>query len=105
MWLANKVQTDCSGTTTGQVSCFSNWINDSSNDGPLDSAQCANGNQAISAQNKANTKFRHQSMSDCGMLQNKIDAMNVALNNATGCAIIRKQAKIDYLTQMKTAIC
>ncbi len=105
MWLANKVQNDCSGTTTGQVGMFFNYLNDPANDGPLDSAQCANGNQAISAQNKASMKFRHQSMSDCGMLQNKIDAMSAAATNATGCAIIRKQAKLDYLTQMQASVC
>ena len=105
MWLANKVQTDCSGTTTGQVSCFYNWINDTSNDGVLDSAQCANGSQAITANNKANMKFRHQSISDCGMLDNKIAEFVTAIANSSGCATVRKQAKHDYLVNLKNHCC
>jgi len=103
MWLANAVQ-DCSGTTN--VSCFSDFINDTANDGPLTSAVCNNGNQALSAQNIQNTKFRHQSMSDCNMLDNKIAEFAALLQtNLPGCSLIRKQAKHDYLVNLQSNCC
>ena len=75
------------------------------NDGPLDSATCANGNQAISAKNKENTKFRHKSISDCTTIQNKLDDFADAISSSSGCMQVRKQAKYDWLTNLKTNCC
>lgn len=110
MWLANEVQgcsnqSGSSNTPTGAVSCINNWIDDTSNDGPLTSAVCANGNPAISATNMANTKFRHQSIADCAMLDNKIDVFAAAMLTTTGCALVRKTAKHDYLVNLQNACC
>ena len=102
MWLANEVQ-GCSGTTN--VSCFSDFINDTSNDGLLTSAQCANGNQALTQQNIDNMKFRHQSISDCAMLDAKIDVFAAAMLTAGGCSLVRKTTKHDYLVNLKNACC
>ena len=108
MWLSSAVQ-DCNsggGTTnSSNVGCISNWIDDTSNDGPLDSATCANGNQAISAKNKENTKFRHKSISDCTTIQNKLDDFADAISSSSGCMQVRKQAKYDWLTNLKTNCC
>ena len=112
MWLAAKVQ-ECSGQTTGAfggsnisiVTCINDWISDSSNDAPLTNATCANGNPALSAQNIQNTKFRHQSISDCGELQNKIDVFADLILTTTGCNTVRKQAKHDYLTALHAHCC
>lgn len=102
MWLANEVQ-NCSGTTN--VTCFSDFINDAANDGPLTSAVCANGNAALSPQNIQNTKFRHQSISDCTMLDNKIAEIAAQIPTTSGCQTIRKQAKHDYLTNLQNNCC
>ena len=105
MWLANQVQ-QCSGAnTSGTVQCFYDWINDSSNDGPLTSAQCANGNAAVNASNIQQTKFRHQSIADCPSLQNKIDDMAALMTTSTGCNLIRKTAKHDWLSNLKNNCC
>ena len=105
MWLADKVQ-DCSGSNTpGIVQCINDWIDDSSNDSVMTSAQCANGNPALSAGNIENTKFRHKTIADCTTLQNKIDQMATMIPNETGCNVIRKQAKHDYLVNLKSNCC
>jgi len=109
MWLANEVQ-NCAGsgnnTTSSQgTTCFYNFINDTANDGVLTGAQCANGNQALTPQHIEQTKFRHQSISECSMLVDKIDEMAAQIPTLTGCAVIRKQAKHDYLVSLKNSCC
>ena len=104
MWLADEVR-GCSGTGGGVVTCINDWIDDSSNDSILTSAQCANGNPAINAQNLANTKFRHKSIADCGQLSNKISEFAGLIQTSTGCSVVRKQAKHDYLVNLKNHCC
>ena len=107
MWLARKMR-GCSnvvGGGLGVVTCINNWIDDSANDGPLTSAQCANGNPAINAQNMTNTKFRHKSIADCNMLKKKIIEFNSLIQTSTGCKLVRKQAKHDYLVNLNNHCC
>ena len=109
MWLADKVRS-CNGAGQipggGTVTCINDWIDDSANDGPLTSAQCTNGNPAINAQNMAKTKFRNKTIADCGQLGNKISNFAALLQtNLPGCSPIRKQAKHDYLVNLKTHCC
>jgi len=110
MWLSGKVQ-DCNSGNQLNVgntaSCFADWINDSSNDGALTSATCANGNSALTSQNIQAMKFRHQSISDCTQLDKKMDIISNQISNPTGgpCYIIRKQAKLDYLSALKQHCC
>ena len=105
MWLASTVR-DCGGTNSSSLvtECINNWIEDPSNDGPLDSATC-NGSQAISAKNKENTKFRHKSIADCSMLDAKIANFLQLSQTTTGCEQVRKQAKHDWLTNLKNSCC
>ena len=107
MWLANEVQQCNTGSTgSGNTStCFATWLNDPQNDVILTSATCANGNQAVNAQNLQSMKFRHQSISDCSMLSNKIADIASQIPNASGCQAIRKQAKHDYLLALKNHCC
>ena len=105
MWLADKVQ-DCSGSNTpGIVQCINDWIDDSSNDSVMTSAQCANGNPALSAGNIENTKFRHKTIADCSMLDAKIANFLQLSQTTTGCEQVRKQAKHDWLTNLKNSCC
>jgi hypothetical protein len=104
MWLANAVQ-NCSGQSTGTVSCINSWINDSTNDSLFTSAVCNNGNQAISPENMEQTKFRWQSIADCSMLDNKIDEFAALILTSTGCNQVRKQTKHDYLESLKNSCC
>jgi len=104
MWLANAVQ-NCSGQSGGVVSCITSWINDPDNDLLLSSPICNNGNQAISPSNIQQTKFRHQSIADCGMLDTKISDLATLILTTTGCNQIRKQAKHDYLVSLKNSCC
>ena len=104
MWLANEVQ-NCSGQSGGAVTCINDWIDDSANDGVLTSAVCANGNQALSAGNIANTKFRHKSIADCGQLAGKIALISAAIGTASGCSLVRKTAKHDYLVALQSSCC
>ena len=104
MWLSDKVQ-DCNSTSSNVSQCIIDFIDDPANDGPLDSALCVNGNQAINQTNKENTKFRHRSIADCGMLNNKLTQLTNAIATETGCNIVRKQAKHDYLTSLKNSCC
>ena len=103
MWLSDKVQ-DCNSTSSNVSQCIIDFIDNPANDGPLDSATC-NGSQAISAKNKENTKFRHRSIADCGMLDNKISEMLQLSQTTTGCEQIRKEAKHDWLTNLKNSCC
>jgi len=104
MWLSDKVQ-DCNSTSSNVSQCIIDFIDNPANDGPLDSAMCANGNQAINPTNKENTKFRHRSIADCGMLDNKLVALTDIIATSTGCMQIRKQAKYDWLTSLKNSCC
>tara|TARA_R110001583_G_scaffold93302_2_gene236141 strand:- start:3819 stop:5036 length:1218 start_codon:yes stop_codon:yes gene_type:complete len=116
MWLSDAVY-DCnnpsatssaaSGTTaqSDNASCFYDWINDSTNDVILTTPVCNNGNQAISQQNLEKTKFRHQSIADCNMLDNKIAKMLHLSQTTTGCEQIRKAAKHEYLTELRQHCC
>ena len=108
MWLANEVQhcnSQNQSSSSTAVTCINNWIDDSANDHHLTSAQCANGNQALSSGNIANTKFRHKSIADCTELQNKIDQFSALMLTTSGCSLIRKTAKHSYLSALHNSCC
>ena len=107
MWLANKVQ-QCGGvgsTNPGSqtTTCFSSFINNPSNDGSLTTATCNNGSIALDPSNISAMKFRLQSTSDCTELGNKLNAIQSQV--VTGCAVIRKQLKFNYMVALKNNCC
>ena len=110
MWLTKTVF-NCStsgansASQSSNASCFYGFINDTTNDGPLTSAICPNGNVAISPQNLEKTKFRWQSFSECNMLDSKIATFLQLAQTTTGCDQVRKQAKHDYLVSLKSSCC
>jgi hypothetical protein len=113
MWLANEVQ-QCNPSSGGGLgpintsnsqtaTCFSGFLNNISNDGPLATATCSNGNIALDASNISAMKFRLQSTSNCTELNNKINAIQSQVE--TGCNITRKQLKFDYMVALKNNCC
>ena len=112
MWLSDAVY-NCStggnntiGNSQGtNVGCFYNFLNDPANDATLTTPVCNNGNQAISPNNMEQTKFRWQSISDCGMLGNKITQFLESIQTTTGCEQMRKMAKHEYLTNLHDTCC
>ena len=105
MWLADKVRVDCSGGTAPNVQCFNDFIDDPGNEAVLTAAVCPNGSTAFTQQHLSQMKFRHKSISDCGMLEDKISEIQAQMVGAQGCTLVRKQAKHDYLTSLESHCC